>query len=726
MIKRLFLLLSILTIKNINAQTPADCAVQLTASVQSSPAQIILSWPSSSTTNQYTVFRKLKSALSWGAATATLSGSANSFTDNSVTTGVSYEYKVTRSGTGYTGYGFINSGINIPATEFRGRLILLVDSFFSNSLSAEIIRLVEDLEGDGWIVSRHDITRTGSIAHVKSVVVNSYNVDPANTKALFLLGHIPVPYSGNLNPDGHSDHLGAWPTDMYYSDIDGIWTDISVTSTTASPARTQNIPGDGKFDQSMKPTLLELQTGRVDLFDLPAFSLNETQLMKNYLDKDHDYRKKIFSPVKRGVVDDNFGYMNGEAFAASGYNAMASVVGTSSITNADYITSMGAGSYQWSFGCGGGWFSGASGVGSTSNFASSSLDGVFTMLFGSYFGDWDITNSFLRAPLAQGKMLTNIWSGRPHYALHHMGLGENIGYSVLTTQNYQVPLYYPNIYNISGGWIHNALMGDPTLRNDIVSPVSNVVANMNGFNCNVSWTASTETGITGYNIYRRGPGSQNYVKLNSSLISGTTYTDLCIPAAGIYKYMVRAEKLETTPSGTFYNLSEGITDTAQNTNPAPLVISQFSATVNGMSVTCVNTSSNSNTFYWDFGNGVSSNSVNPVITYTNGGTYTISLVASGACFSDTSQQIIVISSVRIAENETTDNRIKLFPNPANEKIHVQSLTPVKEISIFTAQGSLIYQSREIPVSVKEWEKGVYFVRIEEENGNTSVIKLMVN
>jgi hypothetical protein len=31
----------------------------------------------------------------------------------------------------------------------------------------------------------------------------------------------------------------------------------------------------------------------------------------------------------------------------------------------------------------------------------------FTMLFGSYFGDWDSQDNFLRAPLAQGLTLTN-------------------------------------------------------------------------------------------------------------------------------------------------------------------------------------------------------------------------------------------------------------------------------------------------------------------------------
>mgnify|MGYP000013517969 CR=1 FL=1 len=30
-----------------------------------------------------------------------------------------------------------------------------------------------------------------------------------------------MPYSGNIYPDGHTDHRGAWPADTYYGDIDG-------------------------------------------------------------------------------------------------------------------------------------------------------------------------------------------------------------------------------------------------------------------------------------------------------------------------------------------------------------------------------------------------------------------------------------------------------------------------------------------------------------------------
>lgn len=623
------------------AQSVTDPAVRVTASVQSSPPQIILGWPGNATSNQYTIYRKLKTGSAWGSPIATLSGTVNQYVDNSVTTATNYEYRIVRIGTNYTGYGYINVGCEVPAIEYRGKLILLVDSNFTAPLALEIKRLIEDIEGDGWEVIRHDVLRAGAVTHVKSIVVNDYALDSINTKAVFILGHVPVPYSGNINPDGHGDHLGAWPADVYYGDMDGIWTDVSVTSTTASPARTQNAPGDGKFDQSLVPGNVELQVGRVDFANMPAFALSEQQLLKNYLDKDHEYRKKIVSPIKRAVVDDNFGYFSSEAFAASGYKNFAPLVGTNSITAADYFTSMNGNSYLWSYGCGGGSYTSAGGIGSTANFATANLQGVFTMLFGSYFGDWDSQNNFLRAPLAQGRTLTNVWSGRPHYQFHHMALGENIGYGLLLTQNNLGGLYFASPTAITGKWIHNALMGDPTLRNDVVAPVSNVVATKAGNHCFISWTASTETNAIGYNLYMKNDSNTVYQKINNNPIAGTSYTDNCLVYPGIYTYMVRTLKLENTPSGTYYNLSEGISDTAYNANNLQ-VAAQFSTTISGNTVSVTNSSSNASMYLWNFGNAQTSNAFTASTTYSANGMYTISLMASNGCLSDSTSAVVSI------------------------------------------------------------------------------------
>ena len=48
-----------------------------------------------------------------------VAGSASSYTDNAVTTGVGYEHKVVRNASSGTGYGYIATGIQLPAIEER-------------------------------------------------------------------------------------------------------------------------------------------------------------------------------------------------------------------------------------------------------------------------------------------------------------------------------------------------------------------------------------------------------------------------------------------------------------------------------------------------------------------------------------------------------------------------------------------------------------------------------
>src|SRR5437762_840004 len=132
-------------------------------------------------------------------------------------------------------------------------------------LATELTRLQQDLTGDGWTVIRKDVSRTATVASVKSLIKAEYDADRANVKAVFLFGHVPVPRSGDINPDGHDNHKGAWAADTYYADMDGAWTDSTVNDTSAERADNYNTPGDGRFDQSEIPSDLELAVGRVDL-----------------------------------------------------------------------------------------------------------------------------------------------------------------------------------------------------------------------------------------------------------------------------------------------------------------------------------------------------------------------------------------------------------------------------------------------------------------------------
>lgn len=533
------------------AQSSLDYSVPLSVTVSESPVYIKLTFPQNST-EPIAVYRKKKSDVTFGTPVTNLAGGTLSYTDSTAEVGKVYEYGIRKNAGSYYGYGYVFSGINAPATDVKGKLILLVDSAQANPLSAEINRLTEDLEGEGWSVIRFDVSPNDEVTNVKALIQGEYNADPQGMKAVFILGHVPVPYSGNLAPDGHPDHIGAWPSDSYYGEMDGVWTDQVINNASASDPRNQNIPNDGKFDQSIIPTSVELQVGRVDMHDMPAFSADETELLRRYLKKNHAYRTGDLVAVPRGLVRDNFGGFNGEAFAASAWKSFSPLVGPDSVfTSGDYFGDLSSNSYLWSYGCGAGTYTSAGGVGNTNDFASDSLQTIFTALFGSYFGDWDKTNSFLRAPLAQGWTLTNAWSGRPHWHFHHMGLGENIGYSYLTAVNAG-----PYETNFAAQYVHIALMGDPTLKMYIVKSPSNLQLNEQQHVVDLGWVASPDN-VEGYYIFRKRNKHDVWTRISEEIVVGTTYSDSDLDSAGTYYYSVRAVKLETTPSGSFYNLSGG-------------------------------------------------------------------------------------------------------------------------------------------------------------------------
>ena len=118
----------------------SDYAVMVSASIQKSPPQITLNWPGDGGATGYTVSRKSPGSGSWGGGT-NVSASANSYTDTGVSVGQLYEYQIVKSGSGYTGYGYITSGIEVPLTDGRGKVILVVDNTYAGNLSSELARL---------------------------------------------------------------------------------------------------------------------------------------------------------------------------------------------------------------------------------------------------------------------------------------------------------------------------------------------------------------------------------------------------------------------------------------------------------------------------------------------------------------------------------------------------------------------------------------------------------
>ena len=557
-LNKLTLFVLLLTGVTVSGLSPKDAAVEVRAQI-GSPPSITLTWleDSSGTATNYTVSRMREGEVSFKEV-ASLSATNTSFVDADVSPKVRYEYEILKRSTNHTGVGYVYSGIDIPATEARGTLILIAEKTVATELQPELTRLMQDLEGDGWKVLRADVLADETVASVQSLIESYCQENPDEVKSIFLFGHVPVPYSGFVVPDGHNpDHLGAWPADLRYA-CQGTWTDIRTKSISPSDPRNQNLFGDGRFDQSTLPGAMTLQLGRVDLSSLPSSELSEIELLRQYLNKNHSYRHGLGKFLDQGILYDGFGSYGGEALAASGWRNFAPLFGlfsTREVGPEEFLQASQSSKFLFGYACGPGTYGSLLGVGTSSEVLHAESFPVFSMLFGSYFGDWDSTDNFLRATLAtKSGGLTSCWAGRPSWYFHHMALGEPIGYSTYITQGnsgrYKLPGYGREM-------VHVALMGDPTLRLHVLSPPSRLTGRVRSGSVMLSWEQS-EDAVDGYNIYRLN-GSGTYTRLNSKPVLETAFEDETARASGLaHTYMVRAEKLETRGGGSYHNLSQGI------------------------------------------------------------------------------------------------------------------------------------------------------------------------
>ncbi|MBU1948026.1 MAG: hypothetical protein KJ927_04900, partial [Candidatus Eisenbacteria bacterium] len=276
-------------------------------------------------------------------------------------------------------FGHLFAGIKYPAIENRGTILLLVEESLSAPLADRLQRLEMDLIADGYQVRRRTVNRNDEVPAVKALILAERAGDPS-METLFLLGRIPVPYSGNIME--HSDHCGAWPADTYYGELDGTWTDLSVNNTTASRPENHNIPGDGKFDQTFLPSDMDLQVGRVDLANMSVFAEDEQALIARYLDKNHAFRAGQQTTIRRGLIDDNVGELYGLAPAATGWRYFTGLFGAGAVSEGDFFPTLESESYLWCYGCGAGSYTSCAGVGTSYDFATRPVTSVFTSLYG--------------------------------------------------------------------------------------------------------------------------------------------------------------------------------------------------------------------------------------------------------------------------------------------------------------------------------------------------------
>jgi hypothetical protein len=136
-----------------------------------------------------------------------------------------------------------------------------------------------------------------------------------------------------------------------------------------------------------------------------------------------------------------------------------------------------------------------------------------------------------------------------------MALGHSIGHCARLTQNNNT------LYTVGDGGrqIHTALMGDPTLRMHVVKPPSDlIVQSQPPASVVLAWAPSPEA-VAGYHVYRAPTLRGSFARVTAGPVADTTFTDPA-PLPGTNVYSVRALKLWTSGSGSYWGLSAGVID----------------------------------------------------------------------------------------------------------------------------------------------------------------------
>lgn len=124
----------------------------------------------------------------------------------------------------------------------------------------------------------------------------------------------------------------------------------------------------------------------------------------------------------------------------------------------------------------------------------------------------------------------------------------------------------------------------------------------------------------------------------------------------------------------------------------PFPTSDFEFSIDGNTVSFQNTSLDANIFSWNFGDGFTSDEVNPVHTFATNGLYTVTLNA-GNPFCGTSISYDILINVSATNDLALLDWLSIYPNPFSSHIQVDVQGFLKEpiaLKVYSSTGQLLH------------------------------------
>ncbi len=573
----------------------------MTASDTSSGLRLswLRGWEGDGKTNSglYGISRRMAGTLDWSTVASQVRG--QTWTDTNAVPGAYYEYRIGRNPSLPIGeFPSIVAARRGSPIDARGRAILLIDTTISTALAREIAALKRDLVSEGWSVLATNVPRhvdldypypneanytqraipvnSANALRIKSYLKSIYDSDPGQTNVVFLIGHVTIPYSGfETIVDGHAEHNGAFPADSWYGDMTGTWTDR--LSKPSANIINRNIAGDGRWDQEVlppeadgSPGRLEMGVGRIDFGLMEAWgdkaagesmSATELRLLRTYFRKTRRWRRAEI------VVKDDFrAWITTDARFAqlipSAQRLQSHLWGTETYDPGRYLQDLfkAPETVLWGIHADFGAFNSIGLAGGPNYHHVAEMGkagwvspprGMFTLYFGSYFGEWfhwtdDLMRSLTGSP---DTVLTatwvNVWQGTVWRAdRFHMGAP------------YATALQDTFAANPGTSCRTTAILGDPFLREYPLAPVISLSATAKKGRVVLSWPVQ-DAATDGYRIFRaESTNSPSWTWLADVAPGTSTWTHRAAKSS-VNAYMIQSMSLKTTGSGSYTNTSIG-------------------------------------------------------------------------------------------------------------------------------------------------------------------------
>jgi hypothetical protein len=159
-------------------------------------------------------------------------------------------------------------------------------------------------------------------------------------------------------------------------------------------------------------------------------------------------------------------------------------------------------------------------------------------------------------------------------------------------------------------------------------------------------------------------------------------------------------------------------------------LANFSYSINGNTITFTNTSSASKfnsplNYFWNFGDGNTSVSENPIHSYSSTGPYAVNLIVTDCIFSDTVTYTVQLGIADIDENEIY--QIRIYPNPASTYLNFDygRLKVINDYNLVIKNilGQQVFHkvitSQTDNLNSSNWGgNGIYFAQVVDLQGNT--------